>query len=373
MTIKNGMIMAVNWNLRPYSQEEFIEAWATCSSVNSVCKKLNISKGTSTYFSLKVAAQELSLPDNPYGKSAKFKCNKAQRFTVEDYFIKSDKRTDTYILKRLIRQYSLKEFVCELCGIDEWLGKELNLHLDHINGNNKDNRLNNLRLLCPNCHSHTDTFMNKGKGWKHPVINTIPKNRKYKISNEDLFTKDSSYYRKDVRKRILNECLIPYQCAICELSVYEGKQLLLQLDHINGVHNDHRLENLRFLCANCHSQTDNYCSSNLKINNFPKIKSIKDDKYDLIIHYCVTCGENKVSKKGSNCLTCFKISQRKNIPSKENLSSIAYQHNCNLTSVGKEYGVSDNSVRKWLKSYDLPCKSKELREFLKNQFEDINN
>ncbi len=54
-------------------------------------------------------------------------------------------------------------YQCKLCGIHEWLGSELVLHLDHINGINNDNRFGNLRLLCPNCHSQTDTYCNKAR------------------------------------------------------------------------------------------------------------------------------------------------------------------------------------------------------------------
>jgi len=51
-----------------------------------------------------------------------------------------------------------------------------------------------------------------------------------------------------------------YECAWCEISEWRGKRLVLHLDHINGINNDHRLSNLRLLCPNCHSQTDTYCN-----------------------------------------------------------------------------------------------------------------
>jgi hypothetical protein len=54
----------------------------------------------------------------------------------------------------------------------------------------------------------------------------------------------------------------PQRCAGCGLTEWQGQPIVLQLDHINGVHNDNRLDNLRLLCPNCHSQTDTYCGRN---------------------------------------------------------------------------------------------------------------
>jgi hypothetical protein len=52
------------------------------------------------------------------------------------------------------------EYKCVICGIQEWMNNPISLHLDHINGINNDNRLSNLRLLCPNCHQQTSTWGN---------------------------------------------------------------------------------------------------------------------------------------------------------------------------------------------------------------------
>ena len=68
--------------------------------------------------------------------------------------------------------------------------------------------------------------------------------------------------RASVRKTILKENLIEYKCDICQIDTWNNKKLSLHLDHINGKNSDHRLENLRWLCPNCHSQTTTYTGRN---------------------------------------------------------------------------------------------------------------
>jgi DNA-binding CsgD family transcriptional regulator len=67
------------------------------------------------------------------------------------------RRSRGHVKSRLLRA-GLKEDRCERCGLSEWQGKRINMHLHHINGDGVDNRLENLELLCPNCHSQTDTY-----------------------------------------------------------------------------------------------------------------------------------------------------------------------------------------------------------------------
>jgi hypothetical protein len=69
--------------------------------------------------------------------------------------------------------------------------------------------------------------------------------------------------RAGARKRILRDQLLDYKCDSCGINEWNGKSISLELDHINGKRDDHRLENLQFLCPNCHSQTKTFRGRNL--------------------------------------------------------------------------------------------------------------
>lgn len=97
------------------------------------------------------------------------------------------------------------------------------------------------------------------KGRAHGTSN----NAKYTL--DEILVKDSTYTNLTrLKSRLLKENLKEYKCEICGISNWLDKPLTLQLDHINGINTDHRIENIRFLCPNCHAQTDNFAGKNVK-------------------------------------------------------------------------------------------------------------
>lgn len=85
-----------------------------------------------------------------------------------EYFLVKNASINNTDLKRKLFASGLKEEKCEKCGIVDWLGEPLRFELDHINGINNDNRLNNLQILCPNCHSQTPTHSKQKRTTKKP-------------------------------------------------------------------------------------------------------------------------------------------------------------------------------------------------------------
>lgn len=82
-------------------------------------------------------------------------------------------------------------------------------------------------------------------------------------TSEDIFKIHTKRVNQKVRRHVINNELLEYKCDICDQEdSWQGKNLTLQLDHINGISTDNRLENLRFLCPNCHTQTATFCGRN---------------------------------------------------------------------------------------------------------------
>lgn len=144
------------------TDSEFIELINSSSNTADVLKKLDYTvKGNSwAYNIIADRMDELNIcfhkKENNYSKY-KEKLPLSSILTVNSGYNRTK-------LKSRLLDEGLKENKCEICGLSEWNGKPISLQLHHLNGINNDNRIENLQLLCPNCHSQTENFGTKGKG-----------------------------------------------------------------------------------------------------------------------------------------------------------------------------------------------------------------
>lgn len=178
-----------------------------------------------------------------------------------------------------------------------------------------------------------------------------------KRTKENVFCENSTASQATLRKWFVKEQFVTYKCSCCGISEWQGKELSLQLDHINGDNHDNRLENLRWLCPNCHSQTNTFCGRATKKNHITSHGITKEKT----INYCIDCGK-EISQSAIRCQEC--AAKQKRVverPSPEELYNILLKQNGNFSEVGRMFGVKDNTVRKWCYSYNLPSHSTDYK------------
>jgi len=162
---------------------------------------------------------------------------------------------------------------------------------------------------------------------------------KRRIPLEDFLVLGREVKGSDLKKKLVSADLMKDECSVCgQLPEWNGKPLSLELDHINGNRLDNRIENLRIICPHCHSQTDTFRG---------RANRGKKHYTEHLKYYCQDCNE-EITSGASRCATCYQKSQRKvERPNKDILLADIAELGYNGT--GRKYGVSDNSIRKWLR------------------------
>lgn len=143
------------------SDEEFCKLVSESNSYSDILRALGLgTNGGSSTDILKKRIAELNCSIEHFNRKVN---SKRQNYTLEEILVENSTYANITSLKRRLINEEKLEYKCALCGIDSWLGNPLSLQLDHINGVNNDHRLCNLRFLCPNCHSQTETYAGRNK------------------------------------------------------------------------------------------------------------------------------------------------------------------------------------------------------------------
>lgn len=151
-----------------------------CSKRPAGCeelKKINSEKTKLAYTTNKRLPMKTVYENLPVETKDKMNWARGKTFTPNDLIFTENSLYSNELVKGRIVRDNLLEYKCVKCGIDSWCGESIVLDLDHINGNNRDNRLSNLRFLCPNCHSQTDTYKGRNKN-----------SGKLKVTDQELLT-----------------------------------------------------------------------------------------------------------------------------------------------------------------------------------------
>lgn len=151
---------------RKWTDEQFIKAVKDSLSYAEIIRKLGLKVAGSNYDTVKRKISELKLDTSHmtfqgWNKGEKYRQIKPKQ-PIEEILVEHSTYVNTNSLRKRLLNEKLKERKCECCGNIEWLGKPIALELHHVNGIKDDLRLENLQILCPNCHTFTDNYRGKG-------------------------------------------------------------------------------------------------------------------------------------------------------------------------------------------------------------------
>jgi hypothetical protein len=177
------------------------------------------------------------------------------------------------------------------------------------------------------------------------------------IALEDALVERSSYPRGCLKERLFAEGLKERRCELCgQGELWHGRRMALILDHVNGVHDDNRLENLRIVCANCNATLDTHCGRNGSV-------PVSDRE-------CRGCGREfrpRNARQRYCSRACGQRAPGLRVPQPERrrvarppyeqlvreIRALGYE------AVGRSYGVSGNAIRKWVRAYEAASAAEE--------------
>ena len=150
---------------------EFERAARIAFSIAGMCKLLGLKPSGGNYRLMHNAIKNYALDISHFrgqGWNVGQKFNPNPSIPLDQILVK-DSRYQSFKLKNRLIKEGVKRRICESCGLTQWQNMDIPLELHHLNGDNRDNRLENLQLLCPNCHALTDTYRGKNNKSKSAV------------------------------------------------------------------------------------------------------------------------------------------------------------------------------------------------------------
>jgi len=149
--------------LHKYSKQQLLDAVTNSTSKRQVLLKLDVAPYGGNYDVLRKALQHYCLDTSHFTGQAWNKGKNLPSRVATEQYLNNELPIQSYKLKKRLLNEGYFSFQCSACKNTLWQDQPIPLELDHINGNNKDNQLNNLRLLCPNCHAQTPTYRSKNR------------------------------------------------------------------------------------------------------------------------------------------------------------------------------------------------------------------
>ena len=152
------------------TKEEYLEAIKTSKSIAQVCKTLGLKCAGGNYKTIHCFIRENNVDITHFtgqGWNVGLKFNPNPPKSLDEILVENS-NYPSFKVKNKLLESGIKEYRCEGCKNTEWNGKPIPLELHHINGDNTDNRIENIQLLCPNCHAQTDNY--RGRNKKNGIV-----------------------------------------------------------------------------------------------------------------------------------------------------------------------------------------------------------
>jgi 5-methylcytosine-specific restriction endonuclease McrA len=141
--------------MKQINKNHFIDVCQKSNSMAEAAVKLELHFNTFKRYAIKFDCYQT----NQSGKG--LKKNAPPKIDLQEILEGKHPHFQTFKLKNRLLKEKIIVNKCDICGIEEWNDKKINMELDHIDGNRTNHRIENLRMLCPNCHSQTDTYRAK--------------------------------------------------------------------------------------------------------------------------------------------------------------------------------------------------------------------